>query len=148
MRGYPVVLEPAKEGGFVVRFPDVPEALTQGEDREDALAHAVDALETALEMYVDEGREIPRASAPRKGQVLVRAPMLARMKLAVYQAMIEKKVRKTELARRMGWHLMQVDRLLDLRHSTRVNDIEAALGALDRAFDLEIDDLDGRRARA
>jgi len=147
-QGYPVTLTPAEEGGFVVSFPDVPEALTQGENREDALARAVDALETALEMYVEEGREIPKPSKARRGQVTVRAPMLAQMKLAVYNAMREQKVRKTELARRMGWHLMQVDRLLDLRHSTRVNDIEAALGSLNRAFSINVDELEDRRMRA
>lgn len=145
---YPVVLSPAEEGGFVVSFPDVPEALTQGENREDALARAVDALETALEMYVEEGREIPKPSKAKRGQPTVRAPMLAQMKLAVYSAMLEQKVRKTELARRMGWHLMQVDRLLDLRHSTRVNDIEAALGSLNRAFSINVDELEDRRMRA
>lgn len=142
IRGFPAVLAPAKEGGFVVSFPDVPEALTQGEDREDALARAVDALETALEMYVEEGRRLPKASAARRGQVLVRPPILARMKLAVYSAMLEQQIKKTELARRMGWHLMQVDRLLDLRHSTRVNDIEAALGSLNRAFDIDVECID------
>ena len=40
---YPVVLEAAADGGFVVSFPDVPEAHTQGADKDEALARAIDA---------------------------------------------------------------------------------------------------------
>lgn len=60
---YPVELIPAKEGGFVVTFPDVPEVITQGDDRDEALQNAADALETGLEFYVEEGRQLPLPSA-------------------------------------------------------------------------------------
>ncbi len=59
---YPVELIPAKEGGFVVTFPDVPEAITQGEDQDEALQNASDALETGLAFYVEEGRQLPLPS--------------------------------------------------------------------------------------
>lgn len=59
---YPVELIPAKEGGFVVIFPDVPEAITQGDDQEEALQNASDALETALGFYVEDSRQLPLPS--------------------------------------------------------------------------------------
>lgn len=127
---YPVRLESAAEGGYVVTFPDVPEAITQGEDREEALLRAVDALETALEFYTDDGRDLPRASKPRRGQRTVRPCAQACIKLAIYQTMRDEGVRKSELARRLGWHLPQVDRLLDLHHASRLDQAETALGAL------------------
>jgi antitoxin HicB len=65
---YPVHLEPANEGGFVATFPDVPEAITQGEDQTETLLRAIDALETALSFYTDEGADLPRASKPKRGQ--------------------------------------------------------------------------------
>ena len=135
---YPVVLARAGEGGFVVSFPDVPEALTQGEDKAESLARAVDALETALEFYTDVGKPLPRPSAPRKGQSLVRPPALSCMKLAVYSAMLTQQVRKTDLARRLGWHLMQVDRLLDLHHASRVDQVETALSSLGRQLAIRV----------
>jgi antitoxin HicB len=136
---YPVVLDPAAEGGFVVSFPDIPEAITQGEDEAEALARAQDALETALEFYVEEGQALPRPSRPKRGQRVVEPPAIASMKLAVYAAMSEGHVRKTDLARRLGWHLMQVDRLLDLHHASRVEQIEAALGAMNRRLAIRVD---------
>jgi antitoxin HicB len=129
---YPVVLEKAPEGGFVVKFPDVPEALTQGEDKEEALARAVDALETALEFYTDAGKDLPKARKAKRGQDVVSPTALATLKLEVYQAMRDEGVKKAELARRLNWHMMQVDRLLDLHHASRIDQVEAALSALDR----------------
>lgn len=92
---YPVRLASAEEGGYVVTFPDVPEAITQGEDRDEALRRAVDALETALEFYTDDGRDLPRASKPRRGQRTVRPGAQVCIKLAIYQTMRDEGVRKS-----------------------------------------------------
>jgi len=58
------------EGGFFVSFP-VPEALTQGETYEDALAMAADALATALEFYTDDNRPVPLPSQAKPGQPVI-----------------------------------------------------------------------------
>ena len=135
---YPVVLEAAAEGGFVVKFPDVPEALTQGENEEEALAGAVDALETALEMYLSEGDPLPIPSKAKRRQRTVTPSALAVLKLSIYSAMVTDKVRKTELARRLGMHLMQIDRLLDLHHASRIDQLELALRALNREVSIRV----------
>lgn len=137
MLDYPVILTPAEEGGFIVTFPDVPEAVTQGEDEEEALLYAVDALETALSLYVDTRRPLPTPSKPQ-GRPTVRPAALECAKLGVYQAMMEQGLRKTELARRLGWHLPQVDRLFDLRHASRLDQIEAAARALGRNIEVRV----------
>jgi antitoxin HicB len=59
---YPVELVSAKEGGVVVTFPDVPEAVTQGEDKDEALQNASEALETALSFYIGDRRQLPLPS--------------------------------------------------------------------------------------
>lgn len=135
---FPVTLEPQPEGGFVVTFPDVPEAITQGEDEDEALLYAVDALETALSFYVDGRAPLPAPSAPEPGQLTVRPSALECAKLGVYRAMTEQGIRKTELARRLGWHLPQVDRLFDLRHASRLDQIEAAARALGRHIEVRV----------
>ena len=129
MSGYPVHLEPAEEGGFVVTFPDVPEAITQGEDLEEALLQAQDALETALSFYISGKKDIPTPSPP-EGRPLVAPSALACAKIGVYQAMRAQGVSKAQLARKLNWHLPQVDRLLDLCHTSRLDQVEAALATL------------------
>jgi len=47
------------EDGFTVFFPDIPEALTSGTTREEALDMALDALITALDFYFEAGRRVP-----------------------------------------------------------------------------------------
>jgi antitoxin HicB len=99
---YPVRLEPAEEGGFVVSFPDVPEAYTQGDDEAEALLRAANALETALAFYTDAGRDLPKAGKPKRGQRTVRPSVQACIKLSSYQTMRDEGVRKAQFARHLG----------------------------------------------
>ncbi len=135
---YPIVLAAQPEGGFVVTFPDVPEAITQGEDREEALLYAVDALEAALTFYVDDRRPLPVPSKPKRGQAVVRPSVLESVKLAIYAEMLAQGVKKSELARRLGWHMPQVDRLLDLNHASRMEHLESAARSLGREIRLSV----------
>ena len=134
----PAILAAQPEGGFVVTFPDVPEAITQGEDREEALLYAVDALEAALSFYVDDKRPLPVPSKPKRGQVVVRRSVLESVKLAIYAEMLAQGVKKSELARRLGWHMPQVDRLLDLNHASRMEHLESAARSLGREIRLSV----------
>lgn len=84
---YPVKLESDTTGTVLVTFPDVPEAHTFGEDKSEALWRAVDALETALSFYTDEGVDLPKASKPRRGQCTVRPSAQACLSLVNYQTM-------------------------------------------------------------
>jgi len=137
MFDYPVTLTP--DGDTVlVTFADVPEALTFGADEEEALLQAVDALETALSFYVEARKPLPAASKPKRGQRTVRPSALEGAKLGVYQAMTEQGIKKAELARRLGWHMPQVDRLFDLRHASRLDQIEAAARVLGRHLEVRV----------
>jgi len=138
MLDYPVILEAQAEGGFVVSFPDVPEAITQGEDEDEALLYAVEALEAALSFYVEARKPLPVASKAKRGQRTVRPSALEGAKLGVYQAMTEQGIKKAELARRLGWHMPQVDRLFDLRHASRLDQIEAAARVLGRHLEVRV----------
>jgi antitoxin HicB len=137
MFDYPVTLTP--DGDTVlVTFADVPEALTFGADEDEALLQAVDALETALSLYVDARKPLPAPSKAKRGQHTVRPSALEGAKLGVYQAMTEQGIKKSELARRLGWHMPQIDRLFDLRHASRLDQIEAAARALGRQLDVRV----------
>ena len=137
MLGYPVILTP-DDGTVLVTFPDVPEAITFGADEGEALLQAVDALESALSVYVAERAPLPVPSKAKRGQHTVRPSALEGAKLGVYQAMTEQGIKKSELARRLGWHMPQVDRLFDLRHASRLDQIEAAARVLGKHLELRI----------
>lgn len=134
---YPVDLTP-DDGAILVTFPDVPEAITQGDDTDEALMYAVDALESALSFYVDDRKPLPTPSKPKRGQRTVRPSALECAKLGVYRAMTEQGIKKSELARRLGWHMPQVDRLFDLNHASRLDQIEAAARALGRHVEVSV----------
>ncbi len=137
---YRVVLKRASNGTVVATFPDVPEAHTVGNDEAQALARAPDALETALAIYVDERRDLPRPARPRKGQRAVTLPPMAAAKLAIYQAMRDQGVTQVALARRLGRDPKDVRRLLDLMHRSRLDRLEAALAALGKRLVIEVRD--------
>lgn len=127
---YPATLTPEKRGGFTVRFSDLPEAITSGTDRHDALTQAADCLEEAVAGRIADGLAIPRPSAPRRNQILVAVPAPIAAKAALYLAMSESRIKNTELARRLGCDEKEVRRMLDPRHPTKLPRIQAALEAL------------------
>jgi len=140
MLRYPVKLSRDTNDTILVEFPDVPEAHTFGEDEDEALMQAVDALETALSMYIDDRRDIPKPSPVKRRGKFVTVPVLTEAKLALYSAMRTQRVGKAELARRLNCHLPQIDRLLDLLHSSRLDQLEAAFRALGKRITILVEE--------
>ena len=137
---YPVVLtEDDAEGGFVVTFPDLPEAITQGDDAAEALSQAADALEEAVAGRIRRGDEIPEPSRPRPGQHVVPVPAQTAVKAALYLALRESGLSKVELAARLGCDEKEVRRLLDPRHPSKLPRLQAALAALGKRLALRLE---------
>ena len=137
MFDYPVTLTP-DDGTVLVTFADITEAITFGADEDEALLQTIDALETGLSFYVDARKPLPAFSRPSAGQKTVRPSALECAKLGVYQAMTEQGIKKSELARRLGWHMPQIDRLFDLRHASKFDQIEAAANVLGKQVRVEV----------
>jgi antitoxin HicB len=57
----PLVLEPAEEGGWVVRSPIVPELITEIDHLDEIDEKLKDAVSAARELYEDMGKEFPIA---------------------------------------------------------------------------------------
>jgi len=137
MLRYQVKLSKDTNGTMLVRIPAVREAHTFGEDRAEALVRAVDAIETVFMAYIVDRLDIPPSSTSKRGD-FVTLPALTESKVALYTAMRTAKVGKAELARRLNCHLPQVDRLLDLRHASRLDQLEAAFRVLGKCLSVEI----------
>ena len=128
---YPATLtSDSQDGGFVVTFVDVPEAITQGEDRADALREAADCLEEAIANRMVTGLPIPSPSPVKKRQHAVPLPAQTAAKAALYISLQEAKVTKAELAKRLRCDEKEVRRLLDPRHPSKLPRIETALAAV------------------
>ena len=135
---YPYELMSQPEGGFTIIFPDVPEAITQGDNEEEAAAMAEDALVTALSFYTDNAERLPRPSAAR-GRPVAYVPPLVAAKLALHDAMLAAGVSNVALARRLGTDEKTVRRLRDPLHQSRINQIDAALRALGKRMGIVIE---------
>jgi predicted RNase H-like HicB family nuclease len=59
-----VVLTPEPEGGFTVRVPALPEAITYGKTVQEALTYARECIELCVEMRLEEGLKIPKETGP------------------------------------------------------------------------------------
>jgi antitoxin HicB len=132
MLEYPVKLDEAADG-VTLTFPDVPEAVTDGEDRKQAMHHAVDALLTAVMIYEGDRRAFPLPAKVKAGTPTVRLPITASLKIFLHNAMVEQGMRKVDLMRATGWASPQVDRILDPRYASKVDLIETALAAAGKA---------------
>ena len=128
MLAYPIMLED-DDGTLLVTSPDFPELTTFGDDREEAVARAVNALEEAIAARIHDRKDIP---APSQGKAYAVLPTLISVKVMLYQGMRDQDIGKAELARRLGWFLPQVDRVLDVQHRSGMDMMDAALGAIGR----------------
>jgi antitoxin HicB len=138
---YPAVFLTEENGqGFHVRFPDLPEALTGGDDVDDTLVQAADCLAEAISGRIARGDTIPRPSRPKRGQRLITVPLYLAPKLALYLAMHERRVPNADLAKRLGVSETVVRRMLNPKHDTKPEKIEAALLALGKRIVVTFED--------
>ncbi len=136
---YPIFLTSDDNGTILVTCPDLPEVTTFGEDEEDALVRALDAIEEALAGRIAHRDEIPAPSAAR-GRPLVALPPLTAAKVELYQAAREKGITKAALGRTLGLHGTQVDRLFNVRHSSKIEQIDRALRTMGKRLEVTVKD--------
>jgi antitoxin HicB len=138
---YPASFLREKDGkSFHVRFPDLPEALTGGDNLADTSAQAADCLAEALAGRIVRGDAIPAPSKLKRGQFPISVPLYLAPKLALYLAIREGGMRNTELAKRLGVSETVVRRMLDPKHNTKPERIQAALSALGKRIVVTFED--------
>ena len=135
---YPCQLTSDEDEGVVATFPDVPESITGGRDRDEALALAEDALAVALAGYVHEKWDIPTPRAATGGQVSVAVPAVITAKLALYSAMKKQRITKVELAQRLGVSESAVRKLTNPDHRSHVSLVQKALRAVGQSLRVEV----------
>lgn len=132
---YPVKLAKDDNGTYLVTSPDFSELVTFGEDKDDALSYAVSAFEEAIAARISHNEDIPE---PSNGKLRVYIPALTAAKAMLYQSMRRQGVHKAELARRLNQPRQQVDRLVNVKHKSKLDQIERAFAALDVRIEIRI----------
>lgn len=135
---YPATIESNGEGGFIASFRDVPEAITEAWDLEELKNNARDALITAIDFYIEDGRVFPPASDLQTGDLAVDLPASVVAKVMLLNTMVKSNVRQADLARKMNIKPQEVTRITDIRHATKIDTIQNAFRALGKDLVLEL----------
>ncbi len=142
MLAYLLHAEPDDNGTLLVTCPAFPEVTTFAKDMAGITPVTTGAIEEAIAARISDGDGIPRPASAAKLRAhrgpWVKLPTLTSMKVSLYMAMRESGINRSELARRLGWHREQVDRLFRLDHLSRLDQLEAAFQALGREVDFEV----------
>lgn len=134
---YPVIIEKIGDS-FLVTFPDIQEALTQGDTIEESLDMAKDALETALEFYFEDERKVPLPSKTEKDQYFVELQPSLWAKVLLLNEMVEQKIRPIDLARKLEVRPQEITRLMKLKHPTKIDTISNAFNAMGKRIEFTI----------
>ena len=133
---YPARFEATEDGTLLVRFRDLPEAMTEGADEADALREAEDCLEEALAHRMLQRLVIPLPSRRAAGEILVAPGLQIAAKLALTLAQKAAGLNNVALAKRLGCDEKEVRRLLDPHHKSRLDRLDAAVKATEGTLEL------------
>jgi antitoxin HicB len=136
---YPVKLAASEEGGYVVTCRDLPQLITQGDDKKDALEQAVDAMDEVFAAYMIEGIHFPEPSKANRREHLVSPPAETMAKAALYVAMRQAGISKTQLAKQLGVDEKEVRRLLDPHYGSKLPRIAQAINLLGQRLVIDLE---------
>lgn len=134
---YPVRIIP-DGASYRVEFSDIPEAISFGDTAEHAQEMAHEALLTALEFYFEGLREVPSPSPVEIGQEYVELPASIAVKVQLLNEMVRQRIKQVDLANRMHISPTQVNRIVNVRQSTKIDTINEAFKALGKHLDFVI----------
>ena len=137
-RTYTLVIEPDDNDTLLITCPSIVGVVTFAETEADIDHWAADAIETRLWGLMRDDAALPPSDKSAPGRRQVRIALLSSLKFDLYEACRLAGVSRAELARRLGWHREQVDRLFRLNHASRLDQLEAAFRAVGCVVDLTV----------
>jgi antitoxin HicB len=136
---YPALFEPTDGGKILITFPDVEEAVSQGDDEQDAIDMAQDALVTWFAHCIRHSKAIHPPSRPKGRKYrMIGLPAMVSAKVALYTAFQNSSLTKAELGRRLAIPKTNVDRLFDFKNHTRLDQLEAAFRVLGKDMSITV----------
>jgi antitoxin HicB len=137
---YPARLTQDELGNTIVQFSDIPEAITIGKTKHEALKWAEDALVVALSGYMDDKRDIPKPSIHKHNEPVVIVPPMEAIKLAIYQTMKEKGITQNALGKLLNIDPRQIRRILNINHNTGIPYLIRTLEVIGKSLIIDIKD--------
>ncbi len=148
MAEYAYRLEPDDNGTFLITVPTLPEVTSFADTAEEAPLRARQAIEEALAARMAEA-DAPIPSDPSlEGDGVARLPVLTGLKVSLFNALKASGSNRAALSRTLGWNRTSVDRLFDLNHHSKTEQIEAALAALGQGVTVSVHPLGESRSFA
>lgn len=99
---------------------------------------AEDVLISSMDFYFDDRRTVPLPSKPLKGERLVELPLSIAAKVLLLNEIIKAGISNAELARRLHTRPQDVQRIVTLRHATKIDTLDEAVQALGKRFEIRL----------
>jgi len=133
---YPAVIKQQKPSGYFVRFPDIEEAVTQGETIDECLFNAAEVLSLVLDHRIAQGQPIPKPSRI-KGARMVSPD--AKTQAAILIRILRGKRPVSEVARALETSWPSAQRLEDPKHWPSLRQLEKAASALGKRLVISLE---------
>ncbi len=137
---YPAKLTKGSDARYLVEFPDLPDALTDGATLQEALEEAADCLTATLTGRIIDGEDIPVPSPIRRGLYRIVPDPTVALKAELYSAARRKGVTAADLARVLEIDHKEARRLLDPLHASKLPRLRAALAVVGRRIVITVHD--------
>ena len=137
MLNYPARFQKERDG-YVVTFRDIPEALTSGATKKEAMAMATDALATAMEFYFEDRRQVPMPTKARKEEDLVEIPASVAVKVLLLNEMLKENMTPSRLAKKLDTSPQTITRIVDLHHATKIDTLADAFKAMGKTLNFSV----------
>lgn len=144
---YPAKVARGEDDRFVVRFRDLPGAVTDGASFTEAMDEAEDLLLSHCVITMRRKENLPEPGTPKRDEVLISVPLSIAPKLALYQLVRKKGIKVADLANRLDVTETVVRRMLDPDHDTKPEKMRDALRALGMRLQVAIEPVGGIRER-
>ncbi len=135
---YPATFDPQVGGGFTVLFPDIPEAITEGDTFDEAMLHAQEVLSLSLRGRIEDSQELPRPSAAKGKRSHLVAPD-SQAQAAALLRLVRGDRPLSELARAMETSWAAAQRLEDPKHWPSLKQLDKAAKMLGKRLVLSLE---------
>lgn len=115
------------EGVYEINFCDFPDVQGVTYLQEDVELEAEETLTAAIAELISLRAPIPLPENTAPNAFIVHLPILSCLKIALHNAILETQTRRADLARKLNINAQQIERLLDIKHASKIEALEQAL---------------------